>query len=452
MILGYIHALMIFLKMRVLSVYILFLCYLFTACSGPKNQTPPNIIIIMADDLGYGGIGCFGNDSIHTPHLDALAKEGIKFTDFHSNGPVCTPTRAALLTGNYQQRSGLEGVIYVRGETRNVGMDTTQVTIAEYMKQAGYASGIIGKWHLGYKKEYNPVNQGFDEFYGYVSGNIDYHSLYDNAGIYDWWHNLDTIKEKGYVTDLITDHAVDFIQENKEKPFFLYVAHEAPHVPFQGRESAAYRFPNTEFTYYGPEEDRKEIYKEMVEVMDEGIGKIMNSLRTQKLEENTLILFISDNGAISYGDNGNLNGAKGNLFEGGHRVPAIAYWKNKIQPSVNASTLLTMDILPTCLALAQKELFIQNSFDGIDFSDLLLSKDTLPTRTVFWKYRKQKAARYQDWKLLVSEQDTLLFNLSKDLEEKNNVKTNNPSIAQKLLLELSHWEKQVYAGKKMKTQ
>lgn len=439
--------------MRLLSVCIVFLGSLLVTCTEQKKQIPPNIIIIMADDLGYGGIGCFGSDSILTPHIDTLANGGIKFTDFHSNGPVCTPTRAALLTGNYQQRAGLEGVIYVRGETRKTGLDTAQVTIAEHLKKVGYTTGIMGKWHLGYQEQYNPVNQGFDEFYGYVSGNVDYHSHYDNAGIYDWWHNLDTIKEEGYVTDLITQHAVSFINENKETPFFLYVAHEAPHVPFQGRKSEPYRFPNTEFTYYGPEEDRKGIYKEMVEVMDEGIGEIMNSLKKLNLEENTLVLFISDNGAISYGDNGGLNGAKGNLYEGGHRVPAIAYWKNKIQPSVNSSTLLTMDILPTCLTLAGQDISIAKNFDGKDFSGLLLDTDEkLPSRTVFWKYRKEQAARKENWKLLVSEQDTLLFNLSKDLEEQNDVKTSNPSITQELLLKLSSWEKHIYAGKKLKTQ
>src|SRR5690554_6586325 len=149
----------------------------------------PNIIVIMADDLGYGGIGCYGEPHVNTPNLDEMARNGIRFTDFHSNGPVCSPTRAALLTGNYQQRSGLEGVIYVKGETREVGLDTNQLTIPKLLKKNGYQTGLMGKWHLGYKEEFNPVVHGFDEFYGYLSGNIDYHSHYDNAGIYDWWHN-----------------------------------------------------------------------------------------------------------------------------------------------------------------------------------------------------------------------------------------------------------------------
>lgn len=422
-------------------------------CTTPNSTPLPNIIIIMADDLGYGGIGCFGNDSISTPNLDFLAQNGIKFTDFHSNGSVCTPTRTALLTGNYQQRAGLEGVIYVKGETRQVGLDTAQTAIAEYLKQAGYATGIMGKWHLGYKKEYNPVYHGFDEFYGYVSGNIDYHSHYDNAAIYDWWHNLDTIKEEGYVTDLITEHSLEFIESNKENPFFLYVAHEAPHVPFQGRKSKGYRYPNTEFSYYGPEKNREEIYKEMVEVMDEGVGEMIQKLKELKLDDNTLILFFSDNGALrDYGDNGHLRGAKGNLYEGGHRVPAIAYWNNKIQPKIDTSTLITMDVLPTCLALTNSRFANTTTFDGIDFSKLLFTNDSLPTRTLFWKYRKQKAARYQNWKLIVSQQDTLLFDLYGDIGEKNNLSNNHPIIIQQLLEKLDTWEKNVYSGQKMKTQ
>src|SRR5690606_818458 len=152
------------------------------------------------------------------------------------------------------------------------GLDTSQVTLAELLKASGYATGIMGKWHLGYKKEFNPVNQGFDEFYGYLSGNVDYHSHYDNAGIFDWWHNQDSLREEGYVTDLITAHAVDFIRQHRDGPFFLYVPHEAPHVPFQGRNDTAYRYPGRKFTYYGPVEDQKATYHEMIEAMDEGVG------------------------------------------------------------------------------------------------------------------------------------------------------------------------------------
>ena len=171
---------------------------------GANETERPNIILIMADDLGYGDIGCYGNEKIKTPNIDALAQGGMKFTDYHSNGPVCSPTRTALLTGRYQQRAGIEGVIYAQGPTRQTGMALEQVTFAEILKNRGYATGIFGKWHLGYNVEFNPARQGFDEFRGYVSGNVDYHSHLDGAGIEDWWKNIEKVPEEGYCTDLIT--------------------------------------------------------------------------------------------------------------------------------------------------------------------------------------------------------------------------------------------------------
>lgn len=426
---------------------------LFWACGGTLQSDPvrPNIIIIMADDLGYGGIGCYGEPIIETPNLDDLARNGIKFTDFHANGPVCTPTRAALLTGNYQQRSGLEGVIYVRGETREVGLDPSQVTIAELLKNNGYATGIMGKWHLGYKKEFNPVHHGFDEFYGYVSGNIDYHSHYDGAGIYDWWHNLDSIEEEGYVTDLITNHSVNFINQNKDNPFFLYVAHEAPHVPFQGRNDPAYRFPGKKFTYYGPAENRQAIYKEMVEVMDEGIGEIMEALKNNNLEENTLVFFISDNGAEAFGNNGGLNGQKGDLMEGGHRVPTIAYWKNRIASGESSETLVSMDLLPTILSICHTQITEEDNFDGIDFSEVLLEEAKIENRAIFWRYQDQKAVRYKQWKLLITEKDTALYDLQQDLKETMDLSAKHQNVLEDLIKKLEDWEIEVGQNSEMKT-
>jgi arylsulfatase A len=221
---------------------------------------PPNIVLIMADDLGYGDIGCFGNEKIQTPFLDKMATEGLKFTDFHSNGAVCSPTRAALLTGRYQQRSGLEGVIYAKGKTRATGLDVAELTFADYLKSAGYVTGVVGKWHLGYHIDYNPLYHGFDYFRGYVSGNVDYHSHLDGAGIPDWWHDLEKTKENGYVTDLVTKYSVEFIQKNKDKPFFLYVAHEAPHFPFQGRKDKADRKLGAKFEAQGSRKDKQGAY------------------------------------------------------------------------------------------------------------------------------------------------------------------------------------------------
>ncbi len=417
---------------------------LLTGCKSPGTDKRPNIIIILADDLGYGGLSCYGNDSINTPYLDFLAENGIRFTDFHSNASVCTPTRAALLTGRYQQRSGLEGVIYARGETRQTGLALSELTLAEILKENGYSTGIIGKWHLGYRDQYNPVHQGFDEFYGFRSGNVDYHSHYDNTGVYDWWHNLDSVYEEGYVTDLISSHSIEFVKNHRNDPFFLYVAHEAPHVPFQGRKDPAYRFPDKDFTYYGPVEDRHRAYREMVEVMDESIGELINTLEQLQIDEHTLIFFCSDNGAIlPYGDNGPLRGEKGSLWEGGHRVPGIAYWKGKINSSVSDETVLTFDLFPTALSIANIPYPEYKVPDGMDISSLLFNSEELPDRYLFWRYRDQKVSRGGPWKLMIDQSDTLLFNLEQDPGETRNIRDQFPEIAETLLNQLESREMEI---------
>ncbi|MEM7384767.1 MAG: sulfatase-like hydrolase/transferase, partial [Verrucomicrobiota bacterium] len=204
----------------------------------------PNFIVILSDDMSYNGTSAFGG-WIKTPHMERMATEGMKFTDFHSNGTVCSPTRAAFLTGRYQQRAGLSGVVYADPSQRAhyTGLQDLERTLPEYLKEAGYETGLLGKWHLGYHPPYNPTRHGFDRFRGFVSGNIDFISHRDNQNRHDWWHDRELKRMKGYVTHLINDDAVDFIEENREKPFFLYVAHEAVHSPFQGPKSKAQRGP-----------------------------------------------------------------------------------------------------------------------------------------------------------------------------------------------------------------
>ena len=419
----------------------------------PKEFEPPNIILIMADDLGYGDIGCYGNETISTPALNRLAEEGMKFMDFHSNGAVCTPTRAALMTGQYQQRHGLEGVIYAKGETRQAGLDVDAVTIADFMKKAGYATGMTGKWHLGYYIDYNPVYQGFDYFRGYVSGNIDYHSHIDGAGIPDWWHDLEKVQEKGYTTDLITKYALDFIEQNKDNKFFLYIAHEAPHYPYQGRNDKTFRRIGRPKLPSIAVEEKKAAYKEMIEVMDESTDRILTLLDSLGLHEKTLIFFCSDNGGVrGIANNGSLRGHKGTLWEGGHRVPAIAWWPGMIEAgTVSDETVMSMDLFPTFVKLSKFHETPPVRFDGVELTGLLLEDGSLPDRTLFWKYRKQAVARNGDWKLLIDGDSTFLYNLSKDPDEKNNLAQDEEKIVGELKEELHAWEQEVTRGVKMKT-
>ena len=425
---------------------ILFLsAFLFVGCSNnakDKTENRPNIILIMADDLGYGDIGCFGNKFINTPVLDKMAKEGIMLTDFHSNGAVCTPTRAALMTGSYPQRAGLEGVIYAKLDNREYGLHTNGMSIAEYLKAVGYATGVFGKWHLGFKPEFNPINHGFDQFFGYLSGNVDYISHRDGIGLKDWWHNTDTLYESGYVTDLITDHALEFIEKNKDMPFFVYLPHEAPHFPYQGRNDSADRLPGKIFNPLGERTDKNEAYKEMVEIMDENIGRIFEKLKVLGLEKNTIVFFCSDNGATKYGSNGQLKGLKGTLWEGGHRVPAIVWYPKKIKSGTVSGTLMTsMDILPTFVSLASQSLVVD--VDGIDCSDLLSNSKNMEERYVFWRHSNQLAVRSGKWKYIKIEDKEYLFNLEDDIEEQNNLIDLFPKITEELKNKINEWKKEM---------
>lgn len=436
------------------NLFLLLVSACIVSCSGFKENLPikPNIILIMADDLGYGDLSCYGNEFIHTPNLDLLASNGILFTDYHSNGSLCSPTRAALMTGKYQQRTGVEGVVTAKSH-REVGLSLNEVTLAEELKQYGYNTGMFGKWHLGYDKAFNPTLQGFDEFVGFVSGNVDYHGHIDQEGYLDWWKGDEIENEKGYTTDLISEYAVKYIQENdrggKEAPFFLYLPHEAPHSPYQRRIDKVLREVGTAGTQEVIQDSIASIYKEMVEVMDEGIGKIVQSLKETGKYDNTIVIFISDNGANRYGNNGGLRGFKGGAYEGGSRVPAIFSFPKEIKGGgVNDQTVLSMDLLPTLLDFIGKE--PGSAIDGISIKENLLKQKKLPKRDVFFAYGNKSFIRSGDWKLVSVENNGRkkieLFNLSEDLQERNDLHSKEPELSNRLLKKLETWAVEVREG------
>ncbi|MCT4644234.1 MAG: sulfatase [Carboxylicivirga sp.] len=429
------------------TVLSLILIGLLAACSSKTNShKKPNFVIIMADDLGYADLGCYGSTTINTPNIDRLAAEGIRLTDFHSNGSVCSPTRAAMLTGKYQQRTGITGVVTAKSH-REVGLDLNELTFADVLKQAGYATGMFGKWHVGYPEQYNPIHQGFDEYIGYVSGNVDYHAHIDQEGHEDWWFQNQLKKEKGYSTDLITDHAVDFIKRHHEDPFLLYIPHESPHGPFQGRNTPAFREIGKQIVdVKRSDEERKELLKEMIEVMDEGIGKVLQTLNDLNLDDNTLVFFCSDNGGARYGDNTPLRAGKGSLYEGGHRVAGIFRWKGHIQPGLSNATTMTMDLLPTIADLAGAE--VPSNLDGVSLKPLILDKKELDQRKLFWQYTHSMAMRHGKWKLvyLKNGAKTELYDLDADIGETTNLKEQHPEVADKMLKELLLWYKNVTKG------
>ncbi|MFI3305213.1 MAG: sulfatase [Rikenellaceae bacterium] len=389
----------------------------------------PNIILIMADDLGSGNIGCYGSDYIDTPNIDRLAAEGIKFTDYHTNGSVSSPTRAALMTGRYQQRCGIDMVISAANH-RHVGVPQEEYTLAEAFKDQGYTTAIFGKWHLGYAEKFNPIHQGFDHFEGYVAGNVDYHSHLDLVNIHDWKHGTEEVREEGYTTDLITAKAVKFIEEHQSEPFFLYVPHEAPHSPLQGRNSPIQRYEEgaTKDTTKVETKSKKELYKEMIEVLDEGVGSIIDRLESLGLAENTIVIFTSDNGATQQGSNAPYRGTKGTFFEGGHRVPFIVWSPGATlaptAPYTYDSTVISMDLLPTLISMVGGELpkSVTQRLDGIDILPHLLKGKALPSRDLYWNNSSGwSAMRSGNWKFVKNKDISYLFDLSTDVAESKNL-------------------------------
>ncbi len=419
---------------------------------------PPNFVIILLDDIGYGDLGCYGNKKHQTPHIDKLAAEGLLFTDFHTNGCVCSPTRAALLTGQYQQRSGIESAI---GFTKDKGMPLRKTTIAEPLREAGYAAGVFGKWHVGHVDHFGPNDQGFQN--SYVSNNSpDYHTHVSRVGELDWYKNHNLYKESGYLTHLVTDHTLDFIKANQEKPFFAFISHVACHFPFQGPEDPPHRTLGKIWhdTKYGPlpKEEYPRAYKDMLEAVDNSVGQVLALLEKLGLRENTFIFLTSDNGAYSWvGSNGPFRGQKGDLYEGGHRVPAIVSWPGHIKGNrTTDQTSMTMDIMPTILQLAGVEKPDGLHFDGIDLTPLLLRNKKIGKRPLFWRFnnlnakKEAYAVREGRWKYVRQDRQEFLFDLKKDPEESRNLVADKMRKTERLQRAVKEWEEDVTAREKSK--
>jgi arylsulfatase A len=338
-------------------VFCLLVSAITSQCLAAKQR--PNIVLIVADDLGYGDVGCYGSTVNPTPNIDALAGSGLRLTDFHSAGPMCSPTRAAMLTGQYQQRFGRLFDTAISGvRDRERGLPLKAVTIAELLKQRGYATACFGKWHLGYKPPWLPTSQGFDVFRGLGSGDGDFHTHIDRSGTPDWWHNNQLESAEGYTTDLLTRYSIEFIEANRDRPFFLYVPHLAIHFPWQGPADPPHRQKGRSYhdDKWGaiPEPSNVQPHiRAMIQALDASVGQVVTALQKAGLEQNTLVIFTSDNGGyLTYGDrfrnissNGPLRGAKASMYEGGHRVPTIFSWPGRIESGVSDETAHSTDLL-----------------------------------------------------------------------------------------------------------
>lgn len=409
---------------------------------------PPNIVILLADDLGYGDLGVTGAEDIRTPHLDSLAADGVRFTRAYSNAPVCSPTRAALLSGMYQQRTGVDRVIYV--SEREAGMDPSVRLLPSFLVPAGYASGIFGKWHLGYSLRQFPTRFGFDEFVGFVAGNIDYFAHTDRLDNPDLWRGEEAITDDRYMTELIASEAVDFIGRHSEEPFLLYLPFNAPHDPFQGPGDAdsAGDQELTRTTYR-----TREKFVEMVESLDAQIGRVLAALEQNGLADSTAVFFMSDNGGLPIvARNAPFSGFKTELWEGGIRSTLLARLPGRFPAgrTVDAPAI-SMDLFATALDLAGVEPPSDRPVDGVSLLPALEGSGALPRRPLYFRYRNprgpvQRALVEDGWKYLKGpEEEEHLFHLSEDPGETEDLSDAEPERLEAMRARWLGWEAETTA-------
>ena len=436
------------------------------------DQKQPNIVLIVADDMGYGDLGCYGVRDIKTPQIDQLAREGVRLTNFYANGPECTPTRTALLTGRYQQRvGGLECAIGAGNigrydeamwlwNKKELGLPVEEATLLRSLKNAGYKLAMLGKWHLGYEKKFRPDQHGFDYSFGNIGygGDYFYHIEQDEINLPDFSvaHNLaengkEVFYDGQYMTDLISKKAVEWLEHLDGKtPFFLYLPYTSPHSPFQGPGDDLGRpIRGNEWTH-----SSREKYIEMVESLDTGVGKILDYLSDNKLDKETVVMFFSDNGGAREANNGIFSGQKGQVYEGGIHVPCIIRWPGRIDPnSVSEQSSISFDLSRSIINLSGINTD-DIHLDGYDIVNHLAMEKNDIERTLFWRKKRgelvHKAINDGEFKYLVvmnndSVTDEKLFKLEDDPSELNSLLFTNPDKINELKEKLKKWEQDVEA-------
>jgi arylsulfatase A-like enzyme len=423
----------------------LLLSFLLLACPGVHAQ-PPNIIYIMADDLGYADLSCYGRKEYQTPNLDKLASQGMKFVNAYAAAPLCTPTRTAFITGRYPARTPVGLIEPLTGDPSDtaVGLTPAFTSLPTLMKSTGYETALIGKWHLGSEDRHSPVNNGYDYFFGIRSGAADYISHKNPGRKPDLFENNTNVSEQGYLTEMFSEKATRYIRQKHARPFFLALLYNAPHWPWQAPGDKPYE-DSVNFRRGGS----TATYAAMMKSLDDGIGKLMQALDDANLAANTLVIFTSDNGGERFSDNGRLTRAKGHLWEGGIRVPAFVRWPGKIKPGqVTREISVTMDWTATVLAAGGAKPDPEFPLDGESLIPVLEGIDTKKDRTLYWRATQrvqQKAMRMGDWKYLQDEKGEYLFNLANDEGEKKDRKAELPDVFRQLKKMYTAWEKTVLA-------
>ena len=456
----------------------------------PDSITRPNIIVILADDLGKSEVSVYGYSKVPTPNIDSIAFNGALFNEGYITSPICSPSRAALMTGRYQQRFGYELQPHDRYPLNRLeylyfkhifntgnwivadqfafpksediwkqGLPPSEITLAELLNKHEYQTGAIGKWHLGFNEWSLPLQRGFDYHYGFYEAytwyadtadeNIvnQHHDLFIDPYIWNKgrtgncaiYRNDKLIIEDQYLTDRIADEAVQYIDQNKEDPFFLYVPFSAPHTPFQAKKEYYDKFSHIQ-------DRNKRVYYAMIAALDDGVGRIMDKLRDESLEENTIVFFLSDNGGATYTkatSNEPLKGGKVSNFEGGINIPFMVQWKGQIPPGqVIDDPVISLDIFATAAALANSDLPEDRIYDGVNLMPSLLGEAPPPHEALYWRSGYNKAIRKGPWKLILNARDetTFLYNLDNDKEESSNITSTNQQVITDLMKDLDKWE------------
>lgn len=419
----------------------------------------PNVLFLLVDDMGYLDLSCMGSKDIQTPNIDRLANEGVLLTDCYASAPVCSPTRAAFLTGLWQQKTGIEWAIGLTSEEAKrvdgklvkatepftMGLAPNDAYLTPRLKKLGYGTAAYGKWHLGFKPEYNPVEHGFDEYWGIIGGQCDYFQYYYLGGMKQLYEKKEMTTAEGYITDLINERVVRYIREEGENPFFIYVPYNAVHHPYHVPGD-----PTQTYTNENKNDGTREGYGQMMGSIDQGVGDMLAALEEMGILDNTLIIFSSDNGGERFSDNGPLFNHKTTLWEGGIRVPCLMRWPDGGLPAgkISNQPAITMDLTATILAAAGDPQLAENPTDGINLLPILRGeKEPVMERTFCWRVdrtrRRMKAVRNGDWKYVQDDMVEMLFNLKDDIGEHNDLYYEHLDKVKELKAKLAAWEAEV---------
>ena len=434
-------------------LYIAILLNLFSC--GKSNNKPPNVIVIISDDQGYADVGLHGSNEIFTPNIDRIAKNGVVFSEGYVSYAVCSPSRAGLITGRYQNRFGYSRNILLAPNDSLMGLPLSEQTLPDVLNNVDYKTKAIGKWHLGAHKSLVPEKRGFDEFFGFLIGGHRYFpedlTLNDltearrqmDGYITKIYDNGKRINTKKYLTEELSDNAVKFIEDNSDNPFFLYLSYNAPHTPLQATTKDLERNKHIDIK-------KRQTYAAMVSSMDDGIGLILDKLEQKNIFENTIVFFFSDNGGVewyNFSDNGPLRGIKGDFFEGGIRVPFAMQWPNKIKPgTIYDKPIIALDIFATVASAAKAEKYIKNEIDGVNLMPYLSGKKSgSPHEYLYWKNPDKDIDVIRDdrYKYLRIKNDEYIFDLKNDLSEESNIIDLSKPIYDRLKSQFKLWEKEM---------